>query len=180
MDTNVMSNRADDAGGLPRPRRGSRWRWATPRRTLLAGGAMATALAVGVGASGAGAATTPGRPPAGTHGRPPAGSRPTVAGKITALHGDDVTVQTQGRSTTTVVYSSGTTFESVSGSKGATSASSASALKVGAFIAVHGTKNGDGTVTASSVVIGGGPPRAGKGGPGPGPGGPSPAGAPSA
>jgi hypothetical protein len=109
----------------------------------------------------AGAATAPGRPPAGAHGRPPAGPRPTVAGKITALSGDDVTVQTLGRTTTTVVYSSGTTFKSVSGSKGATSASGASALKVGAFVAVHGIKNGDGTVTASSVVIGGGPPPAG-------------------
>jgi hypothetical protein len=42
---------------------------------------------------------------------------------------------------------------------------SASALKVGVFVGVQGTKNSDGTVTATSVVIGR-PPQMGQGGAG--------------
>ena len=50
----------------------------------------------------------------------------------------------------TVVSSSGTTFKSGPGPSGGTT-SSAAALKVGDFIGVQGTKNSDGSVTASTV-----------------------------
>ena len=46
----------------------------------------------------------------------------------------------------------------MSGPNGASSKSSASALKVGDFVGAQGTKNSDGTVTASSIVIGTGRP----------------------
>ncbi len=79
-------------------------------------------------------------------------------GKVTALSGDDITVQTRGKRTTTVVYSSATTFKTMSGPGGTSSGASASALEVGGFIGVQGTRNSDGSVTASSIVIGTGPP----------------------
>ncbi len=44
---------------LPEPRPGARWRWSTPRKTLVAGGALATVLSL-IGAAGADAAR--GRP----------------------------------------------------------------------------------------------------------------------
>jgi hypothetical protein len=90
--------------------------------------------------------------------------RPTVAGQVTALSGDDITVETNAKSAVTVVSSSGTTFRTGAGPGGGT-ASSASALKVGDFIGVTGTKNSDGSVTATAVVIGR-PTQMGKGGPG--------------
>src|SRR5271166_4803446 len=78
--------------GLPRPRRGARWRWSTPRRALVAGGAMATVL--GLGASGAGAAISTGGPSTGAHGQPPMGAgRPALMGRITAISGSDVSVR---------------------------------------------------------------------------------------
>ena len=80
-------------------------------------------------------------------------ARPTVSGKITALSGDDITVETNAKTSVTVVYSSSTTFKADPGPSGGTT-SSASALKVGDFIGVQGTKNSDGSVTASSVMIG--------------------------
>ena len=91
-------------------------------------------------------------------------ARPTVSGKVTALSGDDITVETNAKSPVTVVYSAGTTFKANAGPGGGTT-SSASALKVGDFIGVQGTRNSDGSVTASSVTIGR-PPQTGKGGPG--------------
>jgi hypothetical protein len=91
-------------------------------------------------------------------------ARPTVSGKITALSGDDITVTTNAKTSVTVVYSSSTTFKANPGPNGG-GASSASALKVGAFVGVQGTKNSDGTVTATTVMIGR-PPQMGKGGAG--------------
>jgi hypothetical protein len=160
----------DDKTELPSPRRGSHWRWSGPRRALTAGGVLAAVLGLGVatGAS-AGAATGTSGNTGAAHGRPPGGmARPTVAGKITALSGDDITVTTNAKTTVTVVYSSTTTFKTNPGPSGG-SASSASALKVGVFVGVQGTKNSDGTVTASTVMIGR-PPQLGKGGAGGGPG----------
>ncbi len=107
--------------------------------------------------------------------------RPTVAGKITALSGDDITVETDTTTSVTVVSTASTKFESNPGPTGGTT-SSASALKVGDFIGVQGTKNSDGTVTATTVMIGRAPQRgnggrggaAGRGGTPPsGPGAPS-------
>jgi hypothetical protein len=163
----VQSLAAHNESGLPRPRRGARWRWSRPRRAMAAGGVLAAVLGLGV-ASGAGAATTAttsgNAGPAG-HGAPPGGmARPTVSGTITALSGDDITVETNAKSAVTVVYSSGTTFKTDPGPGGG-STSSASALKVGAFIGVTGTKNSDGSVTATSVMIGR-PALMGHGGPG--------------
>lgn len=162
--------------GLPRPRAEAYWRWATPRRalvtggSLVAGGAMAAGLGLGVAAaatpasastSSSSSASSSHEPPGGTHAPPgKGGTRPTVGGKITALHGDDIVVQSRDETSTTVVYSSGTTFTAISGPKGARTSSSSAALKVGAFIGVQGTKNDDGSVTASSVTIGGPPPDA--------------------
>jgi len=152
---------AGAATGLPVPRRGARWRWSGRRKALVAGGAMATVL--GFGASAAGASTSTPGPPAGAHGQPPTGAaRPTVGGEVTAVSGNDVTVQTRKDTTTTVVVSSATTYKTATrpgGTSSAAVAAAASALKVGDFIAVHGTEQSDGTVTASSIVIStGGPP----------------------
>ena len=166
--------------GLPRPRRGARWRWAAPRGALVGGGVLAAVLGLGAAA---GAATNNAPRPAGgapgasgTRGTSPpggatlGGGRPTVAGRITALHGDDITVAVRagpGRSGTptaaTVVYSGATSFKVVSAKSRTASASSPSALKVGAFVAVQGTRHGD-TVDASAVVFGIGPPSAPSGG----------------
>lgn len=167
---------------LPEPRCGARWRWSTPRTTLVAGGALAAVLSLGAGTAAAGAATATASSstPAGPRGQPTAGaSRPTVLGKVTALTGSDVTVQTRGKKTTTVVSSSETTFKTISGPNGTPSSSSASALKVGAFVGVLGTKNSDGSVTASSIVISTAPPPGGAGG-APGHRGAPPSGAPNA
>jgi hypothetical protein len=170
--TDTTAPSEHDATALPSPRRGSRWRWSPPRHALVAGGALAAALGLGVAAAGPAAATSA---PSGntggvTRGRPPGGmARPTVSGKITALSGDDVTVESGSATTTTVVYSSSTVFKSAPGPSGGSN-SSASALKVGEFIGVNGTKGTDGTVTASTITIGR-PPQRGKGGPGSGPGG---------
>ena len=106
--TGTTAHRPSGDGGteLPRPRRGSRWRWSRPHRALVAGGALAAVLSLGV-ATGAGAATTPSGNSGGAHGRPPGGgmARPTVSGKVTALSGDDITVETNAKSPVTVVYS---------------------------------------------------------------------------
>ena len=114
--TTAQKPSADGGTELPRPRRGSRWRWSRPHQALVAGGALAAVLSLGV-ATGAGAATTtPGNSGGAAHGRPPGGTaRPTVSGKITALSGDDITVETNAKTTVTVVYSSSTTFKDRSG-----------------------------------------------------------------
>ena len=78
--------------------------------------------------------------------------------------GDDITVETNAKTSVTVVFGSSTTFKANPGPSGGTT-SSASALKVGDFVGVQGTKNSDGTVTATTVMIGR-PPQMGKGGPG--------------
>jgi Domain of unknown function (DUF5666) len=156
----------DDGTELPRPRHGSRWRWSRPHQALVAGGALAAVLSLGVatGVSASAATTTPGNSGAAAPGRPSGGgeARPTVSGKITALSGDDITLETNANTTVTVVYSSGTTFKADPGPGGGTT-SRAAALKIGDFIGVQGTKNGDGSVTASSVTIGR-PQQVGQGG----------------
>ncbi len=166
----------DPRPGLPRPRRGARWRWAAPRGALVGGGVLAAVL--GLGPAATAATKNPPRPSGGAPGAPSirgtsppggatvGGGRPTVAGRITALHGDDITVAVytgpgrSGTSTTaTVVYSGATTFKVVSAKSRTAAASSAAALKVGAFVAVQGKRHGD-TIDASAVVFGIGPPTA--------------------
>jgi len=148
---------------------------------------MAAVLGLGVATgAGAGATTTTSGNAAGAAHRAPPGAmaRPTVSGKITGLSGDDITVETNAKTSVTVVCSSSTTFKTFKTTPGPAggTASSASALKVGAFIGVTGTKNNDGSVTATTVMIGR-PAQVGKGGPGGGPTGsrpPAGSGAPSA
>jgi hypothetical protein len=128
------------------------------------------AAILSLGSVAAGAASNGTNPPAGApKGAPPAGTgRPTAAGQITALSGTDITVQERDKTSETIVFSSSTTFRTMSGT------TTSSALKVGDFIAVLGTKNPDGTVTATSVMTGA-PPN-GRGGPGGHPAGKPPAG----
>jgi hypothetical protein len=166
-------DRPDDGGmaaKLPHPAQGSRWRWASSRGVI---GGSVVAVAIGLGSASAGAATpSSGRPaPPGAHGHPPSGmGQPTAGGKVTALSGDAITIQTRGGTSETVTSTSSTTYRTMSGP------SNAAALKVGDFIRVQGTKESDGTVTATSIMVGTGAP----GSMGPGgrhPGGPPPRGA---
>ena len=48
--TGMTAHTPSGDGGteLPRPRRGSRWRWSRPHRALVAGGALAAVLSLGV------------------------------------------------------------------------------------------------------------------------------------
>jgi uncharacterized protein DUF5666 len=157
------TNEVDPA--LPAPRPGSRWRWASTRGALVGGGILAAALTMGSVTAGA---TTPPRTkaPMGAAGAPRSGmARPTAMGKISALSGDDITIEGHGSTTQTVVYSASTTFRDSSGS------TTAADLKVGESISVTGSKASDGTVTATSIMIGMGnrPPGGGtrpSGGPG--------------
>jgi hypothetical protein len=148
---------AKSDAGLPYPPKGSRWRWATSRRALVGGGLLAVTL--GLGSTTAGASGPPST--SGQHGTPPSGmGRLTAGGKVTALSGDTITIEARDKSTETVTFTSATTFRTMSGS------SRASALKVGDFIGVEGTKHSNGSVTATSVMIGSGPPgHIGRGGP---------------
>jgi hypothetical protein len=139
---------------LPTPSSRSRWRWSTTRRALAGGGALAAALSFGTVAAGASAPRT-GQPtrPSAQHGTPSAGrGQPTTGGKVTSLSDDVITLQDRDRTSQTVTYSSTTTFRTMTGSTTAT------ALKVGEFIMVVGTKNTDGSVTAKSITVGTGPP----------------------
>ena len=174
-----MKNDAEDepalstGAPLPRPPRGSRWRWSTPRTALAAGGALAAVLALGASAAGAATSTSTAAPPAGAQWQPPAGAAPpAVVGKITAIRGNDVTVQTRAKATTTVVVSSTTTYRTLTGPKGSPSSAGASSLEVGDFIGVQGTRNSDGTVTATAVLTSTGPPPGASGKPGKPPGSP--------
>jgi hypothetical protein len=152
---------------LPQPRGRSRWRWSTPRRAAVAGGTMAAVLGLSTGVAGAagGPTSSEGTSAPASKGQPPSGTRPTVGGRITALSGDDITVRTRDANATTVVYSASTTFTALStkGTNTSTS-SSASDLKVGDFIGVVGTKQSNGTVSATSIMVSTGPPG-GRGGP---------------
>jgi hypothetical protein len=151
---------------LPNPSRSSRWRWTTTRSAALCGGALLGALTFG-GVAGA-ATTHTGKPPNSAHGHRGPGMQPTASGKITALSGHDITISGRNSSTETVIYSSTTKFETMSGT------TTASALKLDEFINVQGTKATNGDVTATTVMIGSEPPG-GRGGP-PGQGGPPKAG----
>ena len=137
---------------LPRPAAGSRWRWATSRRALVGGGVLAATLGLG---SAAGASTANSAPPSSPahHGRPPAGKqRPTTIGKVTAVSGDTITIQSRGGTSRTVTFASTTTFRTTTGTL------TSNAVKVGDFIAVKGTTNSDGSVSATTIMISPSPP----------------------
>jgi hypothetical protein len=68
------------------------------------------------------------------------------------LSGDVVTLQDRDRTSQKVTYSSSTTFRTMTGS------TTSSALKVGEFIMVVGTRNADGGVNAKSITVGTAPP----------------------
>jgi hypothetical protein len=168
MQTTPNDEPALTTAHLPQPRGSARWRWSAPRRVAVAGGAMAAVLGLGAGVAGAAtssnASSSRSSAPSSSapSGHAPSGSRPTLGGKITALSADDITVKTSDGSALTVVYSSKTTFTSMSG-KGSSNHASASSLKVGEFIGVRGTKSGS-TVSATSIMIGTMSPNGGKGG----------------
>jgi hypothetical protein len=170
-------DRPEDTGmatELPHPAIGSRWRWATSRKGVIGGSVVVMAL--GLGSVGAGAATSSSGMPshAGAQGQPPPGmGPPTASGQVTALSGDTITIRTRDTTSETVTFTSSTTFRTRS------LTSTAAALKVGDFVGVLGTKNSDGSVTATSIVFGttapgpmghggrhpGGPPPRGAGSP---------------
>jgi hypothetical protein len=170
MQSNALNEPVPTATHLPQPRGNARWRWSTPGRALVAGGTLAAVLGLGAGGSGAatsGSTSGSGHAPSGAHASSGAArSQPTVGGKVTGLSSDDIIVQTQGNKSVTVVYSSSTTFRTMAGTRGSgTTSSSSAALKVGDFVGVDGTKNANGTVSASSITIGTGMPSGGRGGP---------------
>ncbi len=173
---------------LPAPRTTSRWRWA-PRTALVGGSVVAVALALGTGA--AGAATSTGTPAHGATGRPPAGAaghsplgnvKPTVVGTVTAVGNDRVTLRTMGppnssnasatHQTVVVTYDAATTRHTLRGT------SSSSALTVGEFVVVVGTRQHDGTVAATALYAGAAPRGPGGSGTGRPPSGTGPGGAP--
>lgn len=167
METTSHDEPALTTAHLPQPRGRARWRWSTPGRAAVAGGTMAAVLGLGAGVAGATSATTASpatnAPPA-SQKRPPQGTRPTVGGRITALSGNAITLRTRDNSTTTVDYSASTTFTAL-GAKGTASTTTASALKVGAFVGVQGTTQSNGTVSASSITVSTGQPPGGPGRP---------------
>ena len=134
---------------LPHPTAGSRWRWAHSRRVMVGGGALAAVLSLGSAAAGASsphstkAATTSGHKGV----RPASATQPAAAGKITALSGDVITIEDRQGTSQTVSYTSATTFHSRTGT------ASAANLKDGDFIAAQGTKDTDGSVVATNIMI---------------------------
>ena len=104
METTPHDEPAVTTAHLPQPRGRARWRWSTPGRAAVAGGTMAAVLGLGAGVAGAtstrphldSAASTSARPrPRRRHGRATAATRPTVAGRITALSGNAITLRTR-------------------------------------------------------------------------------------
>ncbi|MEA2620903.1 MAG: hypothetical protein QOC97_1676 [Chloroflexota bacterium] len=84
---------------------------------------------------------------------------PTVAGQVSAVDGNTVTVTQPGGTKATIHVSGGTTYQ-VNGAKGALSD-----VKVGSFIAAEGTQRSDGSLDATTVHLGFGG-RSSVGGPG--------------
>jgi hypothetical protein len=162
MDTTPRDEPALTPAHLPHPRGRARWRWSTPSRAAVAGGTMAAVLGLGAGVPGATSGSTASTSSGNTtstapKGQPPQGTRPTIGGKITALSGTSITVRTRDSGATTIEYSAGTKFTTFS-AKGSTTSTSASALKVGDFVGVIGTTESNGTVSATTIMIGTGPP----------------------
>ena len=73
---------------------------------------------------------------------------PSVAGQVSAVTGDTVTVTLPGGTTATIHVDSSTTYQ-VDGAKGALSD-----VKVGAFIVAEGTQRSDGSLDAAQVLVG--------------------------
>ena len=73
---------------------------------------------------------------------------PTVAGQVSAVDGNTVTVTQPGGTKATIHVSGDTTYQ-VNGAKGALSD-----VKVGSFIAAEGTQRSDGSLDATTVHLG--------------------------
>lgn len=83
---------------------------------------------------------------------------PTLAGQVSAINGDTLTVTQPGGTTATIHVSGATTYQ-VNGAKGALSD-----VKVGSFVVAEGTQRTDGSLDAAGVRVGLGA-RGGAGGP---------------
>jgi len=96
---------------------------------------------------------------------------PTAGGQVTKIDGSTITVTTRNGSTATIKVDAQTKY-SVNGNDGA----ALSDIKVNMFLVAEGTKNSDGSLTASNVKAGSISTFEGRGGPGRGfrfgPGGP--------
>jgi uncharacterized protein DUF5666 len=146
---------ATTAHVTPTPAVDARWRWATARRAVVGGGVLAAVLSLGAGVAG-------GSPPKGSHppssssprGMPPRnGAQPTADGKITSLSGTQMTLASRAKNAQVVTYSAATKFKTMTGT------TTASSLKVGQFIAAQGTRQANGTVAATTIMISSGPPK---------------------
>ena len=93
---------------------------------------------------------------------------PRSAGQITAISGSTITIKAKDGSTSTITVTGSTTYNVA----GATA--KLSDLKVDMFIVAEGTKNSDGSLTATSVDAGDHDGPGGRGFGGFGPGGPGP------
>ena len=138
---------------IPQPSKGARWRWSVGRRAVVGGGILAVSLGL-AGAAGAATGSGPAPSSSTSHQAQPPSQRqpPTAAGKVTALGTDTITITTRESTSQTITYSSSTTFRSPSGS------TTSSALAVGDFVGVTGTKNTDGSVSATSIMVATKPP----------------------
>lgn len=88
---------------------------------------------------------------------------PTIAGQVTAINGDTLTVTQPVGATATIHVAAGTTYQ-VNGAAG-----SLSDIKVGSFIVAEGTQRTDGSLDAAAVHVGlGAHGFRGPGGEGPG------------
>jgi hypothetical protein len=115
---------------------------------MVGGGVLAVALGLGGATAGASTAANPPSSSHGHNGKPPSGTgKPATLGKVTALSGGTITIQTRNETTQTVTFTSSTTFRTMSG------AAKSTALKVGDFIAVSGTMGSNGSVKATSIMF---------------------------
>ena len=73
---------------------------------------------------------------------------PTLAGQVSAVDGNTVTVTQPGGTKATIHVSGGTTYQ-VNGAKGALSD-----VKVGSFVVAEGTQRTDGSLDAAGVHMG--------------------------
>ena len=85
---------------------------------------------------------------------------PSIAGQVTAIDGDTLTVTQPGGTTATIHVDGNTTYQ-VNGASG-----SLSDLKVGSFVVAEGTQRSDGSLDAATVQGGSAGGFKGPGGPG--------------
>ncbi len=150
QEVNKSAQQPATSDELPHPRNGARWRWSPGRRAAVGGGILAVAL--GLGGAAAGASTPTASPSAHPSMAPSDLKPPTAGGKVTSVGVGTITITTRQATSQVITYSSGTTFRSPSGT------TTSSALAVGDFVGVIGTKNADGSVSATSIMVATKPP----------------------